>query len=213
MAPFLLFWSRGTDAVKIFSNFYGMSLRVEWPSSDDIPLFMRGLERTYPSSEHAYQALKCMDLASADEFTSSGLFGSFAIFEKWPTSKKGDKFADLRAKKEKAWGKCPGIIAKMVSKLDSKTICKVWGVSFAQRRLSTVWSPILAAKFRAGSALGNALLKTMPLDLIEFDRGSTRAKPSFWGASVNKDDGKVVGANAMGELLMCQRSTLHAEKK
>ena len=206
-AGVLFFWSRGF--VKIFSNFYGAPVVIEWPSSEglseDIPPFLHGLRRTYPSNEHAYQALKCLDLDSADAFTTSGVFGSFRVFGKWP-SKNGKSVSDMVVAKEKAWGECPGIIAKMVSKLEPKVIKRTWGVLFEQRRLSEqVWAPILQAKFSRGSVLAKALVATEGQQLVEYDRSS---RLSYWGAKLNAENGQLVGANAFGELLMRHRLAL-----
>ena len=200
---YLFFWSRGK--IKKFSNFYGVEIQVVWPlmSDDDIPDFLRGLTRTYPSSEHAYQALKCGDLGSADEFTTRGLFGNFDVYSVWP--KGGQKFTPERMRG--TWGECIGIVAKMVSKLEPKVIKRTWGVTFQQRRLSEqVWGAILRAKYGRGSVLGKALLATGEKILVEYDRSS---RLSFWGAKLDAKGG-LVGANAFGELLMAHRRALQA---
>jgi predicted NAD-dependent protein-ADP-ribosyltransferase YbiA (DUF1768 family) len=130
-----------------------------------------------------------------------GLFGDFTVFQKWPMRTKTE---NLMPSKEKAWRGCSGIIAKMVSKLEPRTIMKTWAVQWHQIRLSEkVWEPILAAKYTLDNELGQALLATAGLELVEFDRGSKR---SFWGAKLVDD--YLVGANTMGQLLTARRSKL-----
>jgi predicted NAD-dependent protein-ADP-ribosyltransferase YbiA (DUF1768 family) len=206
----LFFCAKTVPTLKIFSNFHEVDVTVDWPKDiEDVPPFLRGLRRTYPSSEHAYQCLKSLDLETADEFACGGIWSSYTIFEKWP-SKAGKKFSDTAAAKQKYWSNAIGIVAKMVSKLDSKTIAKVWKLRFEQKRLNTeVWKPILGAKFAKDSELGKALIKTAPHPLAEMDRRSTLERPSFWGCNYLVKEG-MVGANVMGQLLMEQRDRLLA---
>jgi predicted NAD-dependent protein-ADP-ribosyltransferase YbiA (DUF1768 family) len=131
------------------------------------------------------------------------------VYKHWP-SPTGKKEKDMLAAKQKAWKGSIGIVAKMVSKLDPKTIAKVWKLRYEPKRLNTaVWKPILESKFAKDSELGKALMKTAPYALAEMDRHSTLKAPSFWGANwiVNKG---LVGANVFGELLMEQRARLLA---
>jgi hypothetical protein len=125
-AGYLFFWSRGSAKVKCFSNFWGVDLSVTWAGEEEgIPAFLWGETRRYPSAEHAYMALRALDNSSACEFEVGGLFASFEIFRKWPMGKKGSK--DMMASKQKAWGECIGIIAKMVSRLEPGVIMRTWG--------------------------------------------------------------------------------------
>ena len=203
---YLFFWSRGSANVKCFSNFWGMNLSVTWPANEGIPEFLGGQTRTYPSAEHAYMALRALDNSSACEFEMGGLFASFEIFQKWPHGKSGSK--DMMASKQKAWRDCPGIIAKMVSRLEPRLILKTWGVNWKPAShkgpLRGVWTPIFDAKYTRDNALGKALMATMPLELVEYDRAPK--KTSFWGAKLV--DGRLVGANTMGELLQERRQRL-----
>jgi hypothetical protein len=64
---YLFFWARASASAKRFSNFYDVEdgLTVEWPDMPEIPSFLRGLTRVYPTTEHAYQSLKVLALALA----------------------------------------------------------------------------------------------------------------------------------------------------
>jgi hypothetical protein len=204
---YLFFWSRGSAKVKCFSNFWGVDLSVTWASEEEegIPGFLRGETRRYPSAEHAYMALRALDNSSACEFEVGGLFASFEIFRKWP-KKGGGK--DMMASKQKAWGECIGIIAKMVSRLEPGVIWRTWGVKWeSKKRLINVWRDIFEAKYTAENGLGKALLATMPLELVEFDRAPHHKKMrSFWGGKLV--EGRLVGANTMGGLLQERRVAL-----
>jgi predicted NAD-dependent protein-ADP-ribosyltransferase YbiA (DUF1768 family) len=96
----------------------------------------------------------------------------------------------------------------MVSRLEPRVIWKTWGVNWKPAShkgpLRGVWTPIFDAKYTHDNALGKALMATMPLELVEYDRAPK--KISFWGAKLV--DGRLVGANTMGELLQERRQRL-----
>ena len=57
---------------------------MTWPADcEDIPSFLRGQTCTYETSEHAYQATKALDLATACQFEVGG-FVSMTAFKSWP---------------------------------------------------------------------------------------------------------------------------------
>jgi predicted NAD-dependent protein-ADP-ribosyltransferase YbiA (DUF1768 family) len=81
------------------------------------------------------------------------------------------------------------------------------GVKWESKKMNgSVWRGIFEAKYTVENALGKALIATMPLELVEFDRGPKRA--IFWGGKLV--DGLLVGANTMGVLLQERRSDLLA---
>jgi predicted NAD-dependent protein-ADP-ribosyltransferase YbiA (DUF1768 family) len=199
------FFSKAKGDAKLFSNFYADEICVTWPHKEAFPQFMRGLTRRYATAEHAYQALKALDLPSADHFALGGAFSSFEVFKRWPT-RAGTKTNDTMQARLRHWGQCPGIIAKMASKVAPAVARKVWGVRFANRPLpDAVWRPILKAKYRSGKrGLGRALLETGAKHLVEFDRGATET--TKWGAKWS--NAGLVGQNAMGRMLMRRRERL-----
>ena len=67
-----------------------------------------------------------------------------------------------------------------------------------------VWRGIFEAKYTVVYGLGKALIATMPLELVEFDRAPHNK--SFWGGKLV--DGRLVGANTMGVLLQERRLAL-----
>ena len=189
----LFFFSRAKGDTKQLSNFWGCELSVEWPAG-----LLKGLTRSYPSAEHAYQANKALTLESADKFCVGAVFGDFDVFKKWPT-KAGVKTNDKFGAMVKRWGKCPGIIAKMVSKVKPAVQRKLWSLKFANEPVDdAIWTPIFMAKFSKGFP--------STLHLVEFDARGT----SKWGAKWV--DGALVGENKMGELMMKHRDAFFSNK-
>ena len=189
----LFFYSRAKGSRKQLSNFWGCDISVVWDSG-----MLKGLTRTYPSAEHAYQANKALTIESADMFCVGCIFGSFEVFKRWP-SKAGTKTTDMFESKLRTWRECPGIIAKMVSKVKPAVMLKMWGLQFSNEPVHTsIWTPIFNAKFPNG--LPSAL------HLVEFDGKGT----SKWGAKwvSGPGGGSLVGQNMMGELLMKHRLNL-----
>ena len=232
---YLYFGSKMKQNVQKFSNFFKVEggVRITWPMMDCPCEFLRGRTCVYPSTEHAYQALKTLNLYSAKQFEVGGLFSSFDIFEKWPTDKlinklkrlelKNDGSAmctsipyddvqNIKPKKEKVWGNGSliGIIAKLAAGLPSALLFHMWGVRLLKKtRISLdVWPAILQAKYRPGTPLAQELLKTGGVHLVEFDKKTYTQYPkkSFYGAKWVEAEKKMRGDNEMGKLLMeCRR--------
>ena len=224
----LFFKARAKPDAKPFSNLFSVNVTIIWPM--DCPaVFLRGLTCMYPSTENMYQALKALDLGTAREFECGGLFASFDIFEKWPCPKMvaamkarekkspGNKklpevikMVDMKASKLKEWKDCVGIVAKMVAGLPTALLMKLWGVRLVNVPLAiSVWPAILCAKFKPGSQLALALIKTQPKHLVELDIKTYPApKASFYGGKWSDQDNKLIGENRMGILLMKCRSNL-----
>ena len=57
--------------------------RLTWGWDDAIPPHMRGMTAEYDSAEHAFQALRSADVATAIAFESGGLV-SPALMDRWP---------------------------------------------------------------------------------------------------------------------------------
>ena len=77
-------------------------------------------------------------------------------------------------------------------------------------RCAEVFFDILVAKYTQNEHLARVLLSTGDRYILEFDRGAGRAKRAGrtcrWGGIV--EDGRVVGSNQMGALLMRVRDRL-----
>lgn len=162
----------------------------------------------FETIEHLWHALKALDRATFLEFTSSGRFGRFnaAVFAEF--------FPGQGAEKHAYWSKKQnnGIIPKLASNRKYGTRLGV-GKSLKYEREQNpeavqraVWQDLLSRKYIANKLHRDALLATGDKTLIEFDRGSTVAKPSFWGACVR--EGVVVGENFMGKMMQEVRSKL-----
>jgi hypothetical protein len=235
---YLYFGSKMKANVQKFSNFFKVEggVRITWSMTDCPCEFLRDRTCVYPSTEHAYQALKALNLYSAKQFEVGGLFSSFDIFEKWPTDKiinrlkrlelkkdgsdkqillgaeMLDYMQNIKTKKEKVWGNGSliGIIAKLAASLPSALSFHMWGVRLLKKTHISldVWPAILQAKYRPGTPLAHALLKTEGAHLVEFDKKTYTQYPkkSFYGAKWVESEKKMRGDNEMGKLLMeCRR--------
>jgi hypothetical protein len=214
--PITFFNSQAKFPHYYFSNFYSpidTKLCILWPDASCIPGFLQGKLRHYSTAEHAYQCLKSKDLASADAFCVGGTFDSWAVYETWPKS--GKTQVNIRKLKEGFWGKkrMLGIIPKMVSNVNPVLLVSQWGVKFsknsckwATEELECIWTTILTAKFGASGnpTLQSALAETGTKRLVELN---TRAiANTVYGAKMV--NGKMIGHNFMGEMLMKIRANL-----
>ena len=116
------------------------------------------------------------------------------------------KKADVAAKKASFWKrkKNIGILAKMISKrawLEKRGIQKL---RISEVECESIFEGILMAKYESNPELKKILLDTGDRYLLEFDRAAGRlekeGKRSRWGGMIV--DGKVVGRNQMGALMM-----------
>ena len=171
------FWSNAKGLYPL-SNLHRCNMRLTFPADRPwVPPFLQGQTLSFVSAEHAYQCLKAKDLDDARSFTEQGCLSW------WP--EKGH--ADKRAKDQ------IGVVAKVAKHLQTRHI--------PIEHQEEVWDCIHAAKFSEGSDHGARLCATHPHPLVEFDR---RAKDSsLWGAKIT--DGRLVGQNFMGRMLMRRR--------
>jgi predicted NAD-dependent protein-ADP-ribosyltransferase YbiA (DUF1768 family) len=155
---------------------------------------------TYPSSEHAFQAQRVPPWLRY-LFSTEGPYADLdAGFKKF--------FADPKKAEKKAayWRKKGnvGILAKMaINRMKDL-------VDMTAERCAEVFFDILVAKYTQNEHLARVLLSTGDRYILEFDRGAGRAKRAGrtcrWGGIV--EDGRVVGSNQMGALLMRVRDRL-----
>ena len=225
--PFVPFSSTSAMPLRFLSNFSDAEFTMTWPSPPSampgIPEHMRGRTATYDTSEHAFQALRSLDLESARAFEKGGLFSGYRAFARWPAkigSKGGLPYVatieDLREKKERYWGKrgCSGITPKMAVNLPPSVLKAHWGVSiapahhhgrtFADQLL--VWRPILMAKFEQNPRHRAALLPRPSSPLLFVERGRFRDPAQYWSAYYQHQSGEgmppiIIGGNMMGRLI------------
>ena len=186
------------------SNFARAPFTLTWPRDDvieDFPPFLRGRTCIYPTSEHAYQATRALDLETARQFESDGCV-SMDAFRRWPVRRGVVK--DLYAQKAKHWGpKAPGIVAKMVTTLKPGLAEQAFGLRLKARGAGLgCWPHILRAKFDHNESARRVLLRTAPATLVEQSRFPRES--NFWAAYV-RPDGALVGHNAMGRLVQSER--------
>lgn len=116
------------------------------------------------------------------------------------------------------WGvKAPGIVAKMMSNLDSKVAYEAFGLHIKPSQsegkhgspsLMDYWPLILRAKFEQNPRAMHVLRSSAPYTLVEKSRFPR--ENNFWGAYVcSKEDGtQVIGRNMMGRLIQDVRDSL-----
>jgi predicted NAD-dependent protein-ADP-ribosyltransferase YbiA (DUF1768 family) len=158
--------------------------------------------------EHLWHALKALDRDTFIAFTESGRFGRFdaTVFAEFFPGNGVAKHA-YWAKKQNS-----GIIPKLASNRKYGVRLGV-GKSLKYERernqdnvQRAVWRDLLTRKYVANKLHRDTLLSTGDKTLVEFEKGSTLARPSFWGGCVR--DGTVVGENFMGQMLQEVRSKL-----
>lgn len=183
------FFSNAKPPLNLLSNFFETKIEIDG--------------KVYPSSEHAFQAMLSLD---SDAFTSNSEIGKltpeachFVGFSK-------DKMHD----KCKLWSKKKnvGILAKMlISKHDKLSLKR----TVTRGECEALFKKILLEKFRTNSVARKVLLDTKDAYLYEFVKSSNRSfqkngEIERWGAMIV--DGKVVGDNQMGALMMWVREEL-----
>jgi predicted NAD-dependent protein-ADP-ribosyltransferase YbiA (DUF1768 family) len=215
------------------SNLSAAPFTMVWPRNEEtIPPHLRGQRCSYDSSEHAYQALKTTNRASARQFETGGLV-CMEVFKRWPSCSGrarggGSAAANLKDEytaKMRHWArKGSGIAAKMVSNLEPALASAAFGIDLLpktqrERRSGClseelkVWGPILRQKFMYNSEARSILIGTKTDTLIERSR---MPRPSeYWAGyvSARTEDttGQIIGRNMMGRILMCMRDEFVAE--
>jgi predicted NAD-dependent protein-ADP-ribosyltransferase YbiA (DUF1768 family) len=189
----LPFWSKGPSSVRLLSNFSTCTLLI---------ICKDGQPRTFPSTEHFYQALKTNNL---DDFTVGGAFAKWSIL-----STLFPKMTDEELQSEqKYWDGNIGILAKRV-------ISKALKGTRAQKRAlavvllpevvldtfekaSQLWKPILRAKLQQNPEVRMVLESSKNKYLLEFVRGAIRYGSRWGGIIKNKE---LYGQNWMGKIWM-----------
>jgi hypothetical protein len=130
--------------------------RLTWGWGEAIPPHMRGMTAEYDSAEHAFQALRSADVATAIAFESGGLV-SPALLDRWPKA----SYLKTRARVDKSQRECGfGEVARRIGKLPSAVADAAFGLRLRPmppRRCLDTWLPIWKAKFRQNAAHARAL--------------------------------------------------------
>ena len=131
--------------------------RMTWGWDEVVPPHMRGMTAVYDSAEHAFQALRSADVATAIAFESGGLV-SPALMDRWPKA----SYLKTRARADashEAYGF--GEVARRIGRLPSTVADAAFGLRLRpmrpQRGRRATWLPIWKAKFRQNAAHTRAL--------------------------------------------------------
>lgn len=183
------FFSNVKPPLNLLSNFFETKVVIDG--------------RVYPSSEHAFQAMLSLD---SDAFTLDSEIGKLTPeacrYVGYPNDKMHDKCKTWSKKKN------VGILAKMlISKHDKLGLKR----TVTCEECEALFKKILLEKFRTNSIARKVLLDTKDAYLYEFVKSSNRrfqknGEIERWGAMIV--DGKVVGDNQMGALMMWVRKEL-----
>lgn len=156
----------------------------------------------YPSSEHAFQAQRVAAHRRRELFSTDGAYADLVkgfrnFFPR--DSSKAEKKASYWGKKKNV-----GVIAKMLVARTNNL------VEMSESTCADIFFNVLKAKYIQNEDAKRVLLSTGDRYLVEFDRGAERKRKSGkvcrWGALVR--EGRVVGSNQMGALLMRVRDQL-----
>ena len=163
----------------------------------------------YNTTEAAFQAFHKIANSDRKHFQIAGKFGSWdgmnAFFDK-----------EIASKKIAYWSKKDnlGIVAKMASnpKYKSKTNLTFKNTCDKYDDIldgyTKDWAILLIHKFSL-PGFRELLLETKDEMLVEFDR---MGNPNcFWGGKII--EGRLVGSNAMGKMLMMVRESLNLKKQ
>jgi predicted NAD-dependent protein-ADP-ribosyltransferase YbiA (DUF1768 family) len=174
---------------------------------------MHGRTASYASSEHAYQALRSLNLATAREFELGGSI-TMEVFRTWPVGKGVIK--DIYEQKQAYWGerRCRGIAPKMISNLSPGVAKQVFGLDLSAHESREgsleaellIWRPILVAKFTQHLPMLSVLKDTAPALLVEAGRFPNPSQ--YWSAYLEKAENKLIGKNMMGRILTTVREEL-----
>jgi hypothetical protein len=224
--PYMAFGS-GTK-LRLLSNFADAPFELTWREDaprDLIPAHMAGHTGVYPTSEHAYQALRSLNLATARAFEVGGRLASWDVYRAWPASRTTtSKTADMRDRKVAHWGRlgCSGIIPKMAVNLSPRTAKALLGLDLVEpngrhhtlEQDFAIWLPILMAKYRANPPHRRMLLDgTGGDDTILYEHGRFSAPDQHWTAHLDKPTNRLIGHNRMGNLMRVARALLAHEAR
>ena len=162
--------------------------------------------KVYPSTEHAFQAQLSVHLEAYTLTSAIGKLTPEAChLVGFPDNKKHAK-CDFWSKKDMV-----GILAKMLIAKHAQLGLKQ---KVTREESEDLFKKILLEKFRSNSTARKVLLDTKDAYLYEFVRSSNKrfqknGEIERWGAMIV--DGKVVGDNQMGALMMWVRKKLRKE--
>ena len=186
------FFSNAKPPLNMLSNFFETEVVLDG--------------KVYPSTEHAFQAQLSLH---PEVFTLTSEIGKLTPeachFVGFPESKMHAK-CEFWSKKKNV-----GILAKMlISKHDKLGLKR----RATREECEHLFKKILLEKFRKNSTARKVLLDTKDAYLYEFVRSSNKrfqknGEIERWGAMIV--DGKVVGDNQMGALMMWVREELLAK--
>ena len=212
---FVVFGAGAGPALRPLSNLADAPLVHTWPAEAApwVPPHLRGRTAAYPSSEHAFQALRSLDLATARAFESGGALdvrADDAVLAAFPRARGKTRFerVDLRAKVAAYWGRrgCLGIVAKMAVCLPPAVAAAALGLRLGPQHpdagAAALWVPLLLAKFAGPQgAAHRARLLACPEDALLVEGGRFRDPRQYWSAYVDRAAGCLIGHNRMGALL------------
>jgi len=226
---FIYFLSTGATCYRRLSNFADARIQLRLSTvpmyasliSPRIPLHQLPSILSFPSSEHAWQALKADDLDTFQAFMTDGKFAVFnteVIVRFIQKQNESNEDAFARALKKVVWYtrdrlSLVGVMAKYAANpkrakcmgYPLREDCELLPVETEKM----VWHELLMAKFKQNDAARHALLGTGNKQLVELDRGA-RTRGSHWGGLV-EEDGTLIGDNKMGQFLERVRRELQAD--
>ncbi len=204
---------------------------MTWEPIEEVPRHLWSRECTYPTSEHAFQALKARTLETAVQFEVGGMV-SMEIFKSFPEKTQsakngGFKLTDTYVKKMAYWGrlKCSGVSAKMVANLSPEVAMAALGLDMMimttadgneetkerteLERCHRIWRPIHVAKFLQNPSIGRSLCRMLMSQMgngkkneVQFvERGRFPQAHQKWTAFYDKTTGTLIGKNLMGQLI------------
>jgi len=203
----IVFFSARGKGVREFSNLYEL----------DVPIKYKG--RTFAHTEAGYQSeYRCeeefRDMFALPDGMFATLEGAEHVYNK----------PEEAARARKSWGSVKGrnpmsgIVAKMAVKPDR---AKKLGIKLRCSKddpqdldeIKRIFKELLYLKFTRNPKLGRMLLETGDKILVEWDKGAGRqtlaGKPPLFSGILK--DGKILGQNLMGRLLMRTRKRLVRE--
>lgn len=233
-----------------FSNFYSVEVRLTAAdvaasgvagairaAFPDLEAWL-GAGATFPSTEHAYQALKAADEATFRQFTTTGALGAWPSGDQHPfaASPSAKDRAETFAKFRKADKPLIGIVAKMAVNRNRAARLGLRLRDARQNMPTAEWQTIekalwldlvLRAKYDPGPHrdLYELLVCTADAYLLEFGRRARadgldpRRPAAYWGGALTLEptdptdwraslQPTLFGVNAMGVYLMLLRSRL-----
>jgi hypothetical protein len=169
---------------------------------------------SFDTVEHFWQALKATRYDTFLQFMTGRHLSKFdaEIFDVF--------FPGQGQQKYNYWSKKNnnGIIPKLASNPKYGRALRIHTtMDYTRERLNedllrSVWTFLLRKKYLSNSIHLSTLVETKG-KLIEFERGSTKEKPSFWGGCVKScgpegKDAVLYGRNFMGEMIQVIRNEL-----